>query len=49
MRVTLLHNPKAGRGKHGKRKLMNALENAGHKTLYRSTKKKGWKKRQTWH
>jgi diacylglycerol kinase (ATP) len=42
MRVTLLHNPKAGQGRHGKRALINALENAGHNTLYRSTKKKGW-------
>ena len=39
----LLRNPKAGNGKHGRKELVNALEKAGHETIYRSIKKKGWK------
>jgi hypothetical protein len=30
MRIILMHNPTAGRGKHDKRELMAALANAGH-------------------
>jgi diacylglycerol kinase family enzyme len=44
MRITLLHNPKAGRGKHDEEQLMNALAEAGHKARYQSTKEEGWKK-----
>src|SRR5437762_3188349 len=43
MRITLLRNPKAGNGKHGRKELVNALEKAGHQTICRSLKKKGWK------
>jgi len=44
MRITLLHNPGAGRGKHDKKKLLKRLADAGHKPRYESTKSKGWKK-----
>src|SRR5690349_359180 len=44
MRITLMHNPKAGHGRHDKRELMHALDKAGHKALYQSTKEDGWKK-----
>jgi diacylglycerol kinase (ATP) len=44
MRITLMHNPKAGRGKHGKKKLMGALARAGHHAIYQSTKKGDYKK-----
>jgi diacylglycerol kinase (ATP) len=44
MRVTLMHNRKAGRGKHRKKQLLRALAKAGHKASYQSTKKDGWKK-----
>ena len=39
-----MHNPKAGDAKHGKKKLMKALAEAGHHAIYHSTKTKGWKK-----
>jgi len=44
MRITLMHNPKAGHGKHGKKELMAALAKAGHHATYQSTKKRGYKK-----
>ena len=44
MQVTLMHNRKAGSGKHRKKELLRALAEAGHKTSYHSTKKHGWKK-----
>src|SRR5436305_4296981 len=44
MRIILMHNPKAGRGKHAKRDLMAALANAGHHAIYQSTKKRDYKK-----
>ena len=44
LRITLMHNPKAGDRKHNKRKLLNALTRAGHKPRYQSLKAKGWKK-----
>jgi len=44
MRITLLHNPKAGDGKHRKKELMAALTRAGHRAVYQSTKKKNYKK-----
>ena len=44
MRVTLMHNPKAGNAKHGKKELMAALAKAGHHAIYQSTKKSDYKK-----
>jgi diacylglycerol kinase (ATP) len=44
MRVTLMHNPNAGRGKHDEKQLMLALAEAGHKARYQSTKENDWKK-----
>src|SRR6266576_1909047 len=44
MRVTLMHNPKAGDAKHGKKELMAALAKAGHHAIYQSTKKSDYKK-----
>ncbi|MBV8030009.1 MAG: hypothetical protein JO035_00720 [Betaproteobacteria bacterium] len=43
MRVTLIHNPKAGRGKWSRRELERLLRDAGHKVLYQSRKERGWK------
>src|SRR5438046_10481838 len=44
MRVTLMHNPKAGDAEHGEKQLMTALANAGHHASYQSTKKSDYKK-----
>jgi len=44
MRITLVHNPKAGDAKHGKKQLMAALAKAGHHGTYQSTKEPGLKK-----
>jgi diacylglycerol kinase family enzyme len=44
MRITLIHNPKAGDAKHGKKQLMTALAEAGHHVTYQSSKKPGLKK-----
>lgn len=44
MRITLIHNPKAGRAEYGKKDLLSALAKAGHRATYYSTKKGGWKK-----
>lgn len=44
MRITLIHNPKAGDAKHGKRQLMAALAKAGHHATYQSTKEPGLRK-----
>ena len=44
MRITLMHNPKAGDGKHDKKELIAALKETGHRVTYQSTKKKGYKK-----
>jgi diacylglycerol kinase family enzyme len=44
MRIILMHNPKAGRGNHGKKELMAALANAGHHAIYESTKNSDYKK-----
>ena len=44
MRITLLHNPKAGRGKLAKRDLMAALAKAGHHAIYQSTRTSDYKK-----
>src|SRR6059058_2805164 len=43
MRITLMHNPKAGRGKLVKKDLMAALSRAGHLAIYQSTKKSDYK------
>src|SRR5438552_15042160 len=43
MRVTLMHNPKAGDAKHGRKQLMAALAGAGHDAVYQSTKERGFK------
>jgi diacylglycerol kinase family enzyme len=44
MRITLVHNPKAGDARHGKKQLMAALAKAGHHATYQSTKEPGFKK-----
>ena len=45
MRVTLIHNPGAGRqGKNDAQKLVSLLEGAGHEVRYQSSKDDGWKK-----
>jgi diacylglycerol kinase (ATP) len=44
MRITLVHNPKAGRGKLAKRDLMAALAKAGHHAICQSTRKSDYKK-----
>src|SRR5437867_7809733 len=44
MRVTLMHNPKAGDTEHGEKQLMTALAKAGHHATYQSTKKSDYKK-----
>jgi len=44
MRITLIHNPKAGDARHGKEQLMAALAKAGHHGTYQSTKEPGLKK-----
>jgi diacylglycerol kinase family enzyme len=44
MRITLMHNPKAGHGKHRKKELMDALAKSGHEVIYQSTKKSRYKK-----
>src|SRR6266566_4847487 len=44
MRITLMHNPKAGDAEHGEKQLMTALAKAGHHATYQSTKKNDYKK-----
>jgi diacylglycerol kinase (ATP) len=44
MRITLIHNPKAGDARHGKDQLMAALAEAGHHATYQSTKEPGFRK-----
>jgi diacylglycerol kinase (ATP) len=44
MQITLMHNPKAGRGAHGEKDLVAALTHAGHKVTYQSTKEPDYKK-----
>src|SRR5262249_108515 len=44
MRILLIHNPKAGDGKHSKNQLMGSLARCGHQALYQSIKEPGWKK-----
>jgi diacylglycerol kinase family enzyme len=42
VRVTLLHNPTAGDEGHNRDHLLEALAEAGHETVYQSTKEDGW-------
>lgn len=42
MRVTLIHNPKAGHGEHEADDLVKALEKEGYEPRYQSSKEKGW-------
>jgi diacylglycerol kinase family enzyme len=44
MRLTLMHNPKAGDAEHGRKQLMAALAKAGHHATYQSTTNKDYKK-----
>ena len=44
MRITLIHNPGAGRGASTDRDLKKLLKGAGHEVRYRSAKDDGWKK-----
>src|SRR5689334_23824174 len=44
MRILLIHNPKAGNGKHHKKQLMASLSRCGHQAFYQSTKERTWKK-----
>src|SRR6266516_6550776 len=44
MRILLIHNPTAGRGKHAKRDLMAALAKAGNHAIYQSTKNSDYRK-----
>lgn len=44
MRVTLIHNPGAGRRAMSETALKKVLRNAGHEVRYQSAKEKGWKK-----
>ena len=44
MRITLMHNPKAGHGTHKKKELMDALAKSGHRAIYQSTEKSNYKK-----
>ena len=44
MRVLLIHNPKAGDGKHSKKQLMASLTRCGHQPFYQSIKERGWRK-----
>ena len=43
MRVTVLHNPTAGEESHSGGRLVSALERAGHRATYYSTKDKDHK------
>lgn len=44
MRILLIHNPKAGDGKHSKKQLMASLARCGHQAFYQSIKDRGWRK-----
>jgi diacylglycerol kinase family enzyme len=44
MRVLLIHNPKAGDRKHGKKQLMQSLRRNGFQAFYQSIKDRGWQK-----
>lgn len=42
MRVTLIHNPGAGKQEHDAKALLKLLRRAGHKPRYQSSKEEGW-------
>jgi diacylglycerol kinase (ATP) len=42
MKITLIHKPDAGDGKHSKKELKKLLKSAGHKVDYFSSKKDDW-------
>jgi len=42
VRVTLIHNPGAGKQEHDAKALLKLLRRAGHKPRYQSSKEKGW-------
>ena len=44
MRVLLIHNPKAGEGKHSRKQLMASLSRCGHQAFYQSIKERAWSK-----
>ena len=44
MRVLLIHNPKAGDRKHGKKQLISSLKRNGFQAFYQSIKERGWRK-----
>ena len=44
MRALLIHNPKAGDRKHGKKQLMWSLKKNGLQAFYQSIKERGWEK-----
>ena len=44
MRVLLIHNPKAGDRKHGKKQLMCEPQQNGLQAFYQSIKERGWEK-----
>jgi diacylglycerol kinase family enzyme len=44
MRVLLIHNPKAGDRKHGKKQLMRSFKRNGLQAFYQSIKERDWKK-----
>jgi diacylglycerol kinase (ATP) len=44
MRVLLIHNPKAGDRKHGKKQLMWRLKKNGLQAFYQSIRERGWQK-----
>jgi len=44
MRVLLIHNPKAGDRKHGKKQLLWSLKKNGLQEFYQSIKERGWEK-----
>jgi diacylglycerol kinase (ATP) len=44
MRALLIHNPKAGDRKHGKKQLTWSLKKNGLQAFYQSIKKRGWEK-----
>ena len=43
MRVLLIHNPKAGDRKHGKKQLISSLRKQGLQAFYQSIRERGWK------
>jgi len=42
VRVTLIHNPGAGKQDYDAKALLKLLRRAGHKPRYQSSKEKGW-------